>query len=932
MRYMSLVWLLLIPVLLTCSGPGEKVSKTSGVFITPEMMKRARQNIDRYEWAKDIKNDIVSRARPWLALSDDELWDMMFGNTISRSWMVWSDGYCPACGESVPMYTWEIDAFESPWKVRCPHCGQQFPTNDFHAFYRSGLDEHGVFDPSMADRKLLYNTDHPDPADSLHFWGVDDGEGFIDGDRRWRFIGAYLVYGQWKQCIVNGITNCADAYVVSGDLEYAHKAAVLLDRVADLYPTHDFAKQGVVYERQGNAGYVSTWHDACEETREMILAYDKVFNAVQRDDKLVNFLSGKAEKYKLDNPKKRFADIQRNIEQGIIQDPIQNRHKIESNYPRTDITLIYAHAIAGWPDNRNKVMAMTDSMITYATSVDGVTGEKGLAGYSAGVIQSLADFLESGARVDPNFLGDVMSRCPHLKDTYRFFTDLWVDRHYYPLIGDTGFFAGRFDRYAGVHFDESPGLKPSMYSFLWHLYRETGDPSYVQILYFANGNTVDKLPHDLFNKNPSNFQKDVSAVIEDVGTQLPNGSVNKTEWAVALHRCGFPDKRWTFWLDYDSGGRHSHADAMNLGLYGYGLDLMPDFGYPPVQYGGWTAPRALWYMKTAAHNTVVIDGRDQDKPWSSTRAGTTTLWADGKLVHGIRASAPRVYDVGRYERTVFGITTPDNGIYLLDVFRVSGGNKHTKHFHSYFGTISTGGLDPEPGGDFDEGVIMRAPRTDNSPLPGWFVEWKVQDRYSYLDTYRDIRLRYTGLTDSTSVMLAEDWVTTGLYNEDAEAWIPSIAITRSAVDTLTSTFASVIEPYEHTRTLSRIRGIPVIDPSGKPCPGTCVCVEVTMRDGSRDIIFTADPEHIDGSSLTCPEIGCSFNGDWGMVRISPEGAVEYFAAYGVTHMAAGKFAVELSGVSSLFECSFDAQQTIVERGNTATLKSIVTSDGEQAYP
>ena len=49
------------------------------------------------------------------------------------------------------------------------------------------------------------------------------------------------------------------------------------------------------------------------------------------------------------------------------------------------------------------------------------------------------------------------------------------------------------------------------------------------------------------------------------------------------------------WLDYDSGGRHGHADALNLGLFAKGLDLLPDFGYPPVQYGGWGAPRPVVY-------------------------------------------------------------------------------------------------------------------------------------------------------------------------------------------------------------------------------------------------------------------------------------------------------------------------------------------------
>ena len=113
----------------------------------------------------------------------------------------------------------------------------------------------------------LFNAEHPDPADPLHRFGVDDGEGYVEGQNRWRFIGAYLVYGQWKQAVLGGIKALADAYIVTGEPVYARKAAILLDRVADLYPGFDYKTQATVYERPGAAGYVSTWHDACEETR-----------------------------------------------------------------------------------------------------------------------------------------------------------------------------------------------------------------------------------------------------------------------------------------------------------------------------------------------------------------------------------------------------------------------------------------------------------------------------------------------------------------------------------------------------------------------------------------------------------------------------------------------------------------------------------------
>ena len=45
------------------------------------------------------------------------------------------------------------------------------------------------------------------------------------------------------------------------------KAAVLLDRIADVYPTFDFKTQGILYESVRADGYVSVWHDATIETR-----------------------------------------------------------------------------------------------------------------------------------------------------------------------------------------------------------------------------------------------------------------------------------------------------------------------------------------------------------------------------------------------------------------------------------------------------------------------------------------------------------------------------------------------------------------------------------------------------------------------------------------------------------------------------------------
>ena len=60
-----------------------------------------------------MKN-IVDQAKPWLELSDNELWDLMFSHTLERAWMVWSDGHCPTCKKDVVMYNWKINAWYIP--------------------------------------------------------------------------------------------------------------------------------------------------------------------------------------------------------------------------------------------------------------------------------------------------------------------------------------------------------------------------------------------------------------------------------------------------------------------------------------------------------------------------------------------------------------------------------------------------------------------------------------------------------------------------------------------------------------------------------------------------------------------------------------------------------------------------------------------------
>ncbi len=435
-----------------------------------------------------------------------------------------------------------------------------------------------------------------------------------------------------------------------------------------------------------------------------------------------SFLSGKAKQFGLPNPKASFADIHRNIEQGLLLDPLRNEHKITSNFPRTPFAKMVLLAVQSYEQNAATVQQMLDETLQKATAVDGVTGEKGLANYSASAVRAIAHIVGLLDRVSPNLLPRAVERF-RLRDTFRFHLDTWILGRYYPIIGDTGIIGQQITQYCGVDFlrlpalgtgifDPRPLFTSSMFTFFWRLYEHTGDVDFVRVLYQANANSVEGLPHDLLADNPARFQQRVKRVIAQHGATFSQSSVNKSQWHLAILRSGRGEHERAVWIDYDSGGGHGHHDALNVGMFAFGLDLMVDFGYPPVQYGGWESEKVRWYYSTAAHNTVVVDGRNQRG-----EAGRHTLWATVKGVQAIRVSAPAVYGIPQFERTLVMVDVSDKDFYVLDIFRVVGGSTHDRFMHSTFGS---GGSPPRrreapAGGDGRGGPLAPSAQFPQAP-------------------------------------------------------------------------------------------------------------------------------------------------------------------------------------------------------------------------
>ena len=911
------------------------VRKEGSVFYFPQMLARIRRNAEASPWGHGMRSEILDAAAPWLAMDDDALWALMFSPSIMRAWQVWATGYCPACRAGVPMYNWVVNAIAHPWKVQCPHCREFFPKNDFSAYHRSGLDAHGLFDDTKADRSLLFNSDHPDVNDPKRRFGVDDGHGYHEDGHCWWFIGAYLIYGQWKQLIVGGAHALALAHVVTGALEPARKAAILLDRVADLYPSFDHAAQAIMHDEPATNcnGYVSTWHDACCETRILAMAYDMIFDAIRSDRSLHEFLAEKARLHGLSNSKRIFADIQTNIEHGLLRDPLANRPKIMCNYPQTDLTIAILTAVLGWPGNREKVYALADWILHNATHTDGTTGEKGMTDYSAFACWGLALFLSTFDRMDPEFLPRMLALHPALRQTFRLHLDTWCLGKYYPSCGDAGGFALQTDHYIGAIFyrrqgvfDPSSwasvhafivnalGLTPSMHSFFLRLHELTGDVAYAQLAHQASVAAPDGFPFDLASVDPASAATTVQTIVSEHGAQPALRSVNKQEWCLAILRSGTGENARALWLDYDTGGFwHGHTDGMNLGLFAKGLDLLPDFGYPPLQFdGGYGSAQAGWYGQAAAHNTVVVDHLKTLGHAVPEIKGTSTLFADGDQCHIARASGPALMGPNggtQFERTAMLVDMPGGEAYVVDVFRVIGGRDHAKFVTSHFGTVATEGLTLLPAEDYGGDTLMRNTRSDALPAAGWSVDWTIEDRMGYLPAGTPVHFRHTDLSSHVEAALCETWVAMGVYDNMSSAWIPRIMVRRRGPEGLASAFVSVCEVYGQQRAVTRIRRLSLATRAGLAYGDMQVGISIEMADGHVDWLILADtenplrtaPDWTDGLVVHDGQRTATLAGEVGWVRWAPDGTV---ARMGVARgeLTAGAWRVQGYADSVWIEC------------------------------
>ena len=895
---------------------GVKSGKTQASYYTPEKVAAARENAEIYPWARETRQGAIALAEQYLD-QENFLWSAVTTQELPRGATVGyrfdpKAYYCRYCGKNLQIeygnYPWNINAQTAMWKVQCPDCRRSFPSNDFGSFYELGIGDDGMWSYELAKQKnqelvdagqdgYLKNILHPEADEKfgVENWGVDDGYGYRTGrtyntnttfgtfEETHTYIAYFNHWGIWHWgsgkdtdgLMIRALSRLSSAYLYTGDKRYGRIGAILVDRVADVYPDmyiRPYYPQYFNSDSTSPRGKIigCIWERGLIESA--VYCYDAVYDMYD-DPYVVNFLSQKAGKFDTGNDKSTPELIRQNVEDNLLREvrrAIEDAN-ISGNFgmhqstmaitARVLDTLPETQEMIDWIFQSGGVVANGDgtykqtggnvqAQLINLVNRDGMGGE-GAPGYNASWMSNLSgvatilDGYETYAAAD-------LYRNPKYIKMFSAFFPLTLCRRTTASIGDSGSTAG-----TTFAISASALIPP---------YLNTRDPELGQMIYFLNGNTTDGLHADIFTEDPNGLQEEIRQVISEYGeydfdrSQLEAGTGFAVLRGGSYYKTalGAVDTQRDFWMYSGGGYGHCHPDTLNLGVHAYGLDLAPDFGYPEGADGAYK--NVYWGQATLNHNTVMVNAARQ-KSIGRGNNGDIKHFDDAGRVKLIDMDAPQVYDATDiYRRTVVMVEASDEVSYGVDFFRIKGGNDHLYSFHALSDTIhETQGLEltAQNGGTYagpdvelgkDTKIlngfnflydVRRAGKQDGQDLQEFAVDFKITDFRKTVSPDRDLHLRLTMLNDFS---LSEVALASGQPpQKEGNPKSLEFVLARRQGSNLDTLFTTVLEPYDGARYIQSMEQVPIVRVGGAQPQAADVAkaVKVTLENGRVDYVVYA---------------------------------------------------------------------------------------------
>ncbi len=619
--------------------------KSRRMIFSDEEIRTARGNVARFPEAARVRDAVLENAGKWVSWQDRALYELLSDARVPRAFEL-NPGGCPVHGDAVfkkggTHYPWLIDPAR-PFQVKCPVGNEIYPSNDYESYYKS-------------DFKAPFNG-----KDRY----ADDGWGWLapDGERYW-FV-AYANQWLWKDHIQTGILALARAYLLTGEKRYAHKALVMLYRMAEVYPSMDHEAQSRygLMSRAENGRYPGKvvnhiWE--CFLIQDVAQAYDMVWDAVDEDRELHRFLG------------KSGPEIRSFIEANLLEEAIDayQSRQISGNFGMHQVALLNVLLARQHAETGKYIRMLVDEPgedelhtgIRFAlynlVFRDGVPIES--PGYNTIWINKIAELGELLKKGGTDLFGD-----PRLKKLFDAPIAFVATGLYTPDWGDSGSTRG------GV-----TGRMPDPYRIA---YAHLKDPAYLTWLAGAGKTGSQAFPTfgSLFREalpaaaplpGGRSARRQPSRLFAGYGLGILNNAADETGVA----------------FTYGMHLAHYHYDLLNFELFANKQKMMPDLGYPDGT-DGYIPGRFTWSSNTASHNTVVVDAGKQRK----SLPGILHDFSDGIFARSMDASSPAYEQTSQYRRNLVMVDTGPGQSYVVDFFNVTGGDQHDYILHGPPGPVS----------------------------------------------------------------------------------------------------------------------------------------------------------------------------------------------------------------------------------------------------
>lgn len=332
-------------------------------------------------------------------------------------------------------------------------------------------------------------------------------------------------------------------------------------------------------------------------------------------------------------------------------------------------------------------------------------------------------------------------------------------------------------------------------------------------------------------------------------------------------------------LHFSGDYGHEHFDNLNFMLWAKGRDMLPDLGYT------WTQMR-YWATSTAAHNTVVIDRKQQS---GSNSDGNLLLWQPGNMrdatavgVSLVEADGKAAYrelsGVDTYRRLLVVVATSPGDAYVVDVFRLRGGALHDWMLHGDADHDSTATCSVPLSGQrkwlLEEGEKWVEPVQEWHPhnpygmirdVASGQTEGPVQFDFTYNDDEsRGLRVHVLA-GGPTEVMLGRSPSVrragsgrSGDMRKAYDFWMPHIVLRRSVPADQLDTYSAVHEAWSGQTFIKQVTPLTLT-----PADSGAMALEVRHGDCLDTIITTLDQP---GGPARRTSTGITLQGRVGIVR------------------------------------------------------------------